>query len=66
MSSKLFIFKKILLLSAIFFAIANAIILGMSFDELWHYENGIVRLRYLFSLGANKNYDILSNMMRIV
>ena len=49
MSSKLFIFKKILLFLAITFAIANAIILGMSWDEPLHYKNGIVRLRYLFS-----------------
>ena len=62
MGNKLFIFKKILLLSAIFFAITNAIILGMSWDEPFHYENGIVRLRYLFSLGEYKNYDIWFNI----
>ena len=51
MGNKLFIFKKILLLSAIFFAITNAIILGMSWDEPFHYEMGKNRLKYLFSLG---------------
>ena len=62
MGSKLFIFKKILLLLAIFFAITNAIILGMSWDEPWHYKNGIVRLKYLFSLGEYENYDIWFNI----
>lgn len=50
MSSKLFIFKKILLFLVIFLAIKNAIILGMSWDEPWHYRNGIVRLGIYFLL----------------
>ena len=62
MFSKLFIFKRLFILLVIFFAIFNAINLGMSWDEPWHYKNGIVRLKYLFSLGKYEHYDIWFNI----
>ena len=33
--------------------------LGLSYDQVFHIENGERRLRYLFSLGLNDYYDIL-------
>ena len=32
---------------------------GLSYDQVFHIENGERRLRYLFSLGLNDYYDIL-------
>ena len=50
--------KHLVLFFLIIFAVYCSITQGMSWDEPNHYDNGKNRLRYLFSLGNYKDYDI--------
>ena len=50
--------KHLVFFFLIIFAVYCSITLGMSWDEPNHYDNGKNRLRYLFSLGNYKDYDI--------
>ena len=50
--------KHLILFFLIIFAAYCSITLGMSWDEPNHYDDGRSRLRYLFSLGNYKDYDI--------
>jgi hypothetical protein len=50
--------KHLILFFLIIFAVYCSITQGMSWDEPNHYANGKNRLRYLFSLGNFKDYDI--------
>ena len=47
-----------IVISTIFF-IYNTYSIGISYDQIFHIENGERRLKYLFSLGQSEYYDIL-------
>ena len=48
-----------LIISAILFSLYCIFSLGLSYDQVFHIENGERRLKYLFSLGRYDYYDIL-------
>ncbi len=57
--NKRFFFDIILISLGIIFALYCILNLGLSYDQIFHIENGERRLRYLFSLGRYDYYDIL-------
>ena len=48
-----------LIISGILFSLYCIFSLGLSYDQVFHIENGERRLKYLFSLGRYDYYDIL-------
>ena len=56
-SNKLIVYLKIIILILILFGLWNSLIIGASWDEPFHANDGMRRLRYLISLGENKNYQ---------
>ena len=54
-----FFFKIAVITLGIFFSIYCIIYSGLSYDQIFHIENGERRLKYLFSLGKYDYYDIL-------
>ncbi len=52
-------FKVILVTLGIFFCLYCIFYNGLSYDQIFHIENGERRLKYLFSLGKYDYYDIL-------
>ncbi len=52
-------FKNSLIIIPILFSIYCILIIGLSYDQIFHIENGERRLKYLFSLGRYDYYDIL-------
>ena len=50
--------QALIILSAIF-SLYCVFFNGLSYDQIFHIENGEKRLRYLFSLGRYDYYDIL-------
>ena len=55
-SNKLIISLKIIITILIFFGLWNSLVIGASWDEPFHANDGMRRLRYLISFGENKNY----------
>ena len=51
-----------LLIILIIYSCNNALNIGLSWDELFHYLNGKVRFNYLTSLGQNKEYNFSNNI----
>ena len=50
--------EKILIFFLLLFSIYCAIIIGESWDEAFHFEQGKITLNYLFSLGKiNKDFE---------
>ena len=52
-------FKFLFISSFLVFSLYCLYTLGLSYDQVYHIENGERRLRYLFSLGLSDYYDIL-------
>ena len=50
-----------LIISLILFAYFNSLLIGLSWDENFHHVNGLLRFKYLSSLGKFQNYDFLNN-----
>ena len=57
--NKRFFFEIILIFCGIIFSLYCIFNNGLSYDQIFHIENGERRLRYLFSLGKYDYYDIL-------
>ena len=51
--------ENLILIFLIIFAVYCSLTLGMAWDEPYHYENGLKRLRYSLSLGRYEYHDIL-------
>ena len=51
--------ENIILFFLVIFSIYCALNIGMTWDEPYHYENGLKRLRYSLSLGRYEYHDIL-------
>jgi len=51
--------ENIILFFLVIFSIYCALNIGMTWDEPYHYENGLNRLRYSLSLGRYEYHDIL-------
>ena len=54
-----FFFKEISIILGILFSLYCIFTIGLSYDQIFHIENGERRLKYLFSLGQYDYYDIL-------
>ena len=54
-----YIFKIITITLGVFFSLYCIFYSGLSYDQIFHIENGERRLKYLFSLGNYNYYDIL-------
>ncbi len=54
-----YLFKLISVTLGIFFCLYCILFNGLSYDQIFHVENGERRLKYLFSLGSYDYYDIL-------
>ena len=50
-----------LIISLILFAYFNSLLIGLSWDENFHHVNGLLRFKYLSSLGKFQNYDFFNN-----
>ena len=50
-----------LIISLILFAYFNSLLIGLSWDENFHHVNGLLRFKYLSSVGKFQNYDFLNN-----
>lgn len=60
-NKKLLFLLKIIIIIFVFFGLWNALIIGASWDEPFHAENGIRRLYYLISFGKFENYHFANN-----
>jgi len=61
------IYKKelvpnIILIFLLFFSYYSTLIVGLSWDEIFHYTNGKVRFEYLKTFGKFKNYNYSNNI----
>ena len=54
-----YILKIITIIFGVFFCLYCIFYIGLSYDQIFHIENGERRLKYLFSLGKYDYYDIL-------
>ena len=54
-----YILKIIAITLGVFFCLYCIFYIGLSYDQIFHIENGERRLKYLFSLGRYDYYDIL-------
>ena len=53
---------NIIIIFLLFFSYYSTLIVGLSWDEIFHYLNGKVRFEYLKTFGKFKNYNYSNNI----
>ena len=53
---------NIIIIFLLFFSYYSTLIVGLSWDETFHYLNGKVRFEYLKTFGKFKNYNYSNNI----
>ena len=53
---------KIIIIFLLFFSYYSTLIVGLSWDEIFHYINGKLRFEYLKTFGKFKDYNYSNNI----